>query len=377
MKSGKWAVGLLAAALLMSGCSGFWNAPATTTTTTTTTLSSGYFFVMDEATSQVISYDIVSGTLTEIGATALPSTPLSMAVAPNSNFLYVSTAGGIYVYTIASGVLTLSSNQVSTDPAVVMQVDFNNDWLLETSGGGTLNAIPIVTATGAVDSTRKTATVPLNGSTINGLAIAPNDEYVFAALGSNGTAAYGFTYTSATPFQSSAYRTIPVVTSSAGAALSIAVDPSSRLLYVGEADAVSSSGGLRAFTIGAAGVLTEISGSPKSSGGTGPHAILPTASGDYVYVANWSGTSAGNITGFSLTDTNSVFSLTVLSNSVATGVEPMGLVEDSEGNFVIAVSALGNPYLDAYYFDTTTAGQLDATITSSSFQGSAIAAEQP
>ncbi len=375
MKRGRWTVGLLVAALLLSGCSGFWDAPAGSTTTTTTTLSSGYFFILDQATSQVIGYNIVSGTLTQVGSTALPSTPLAIAVAHNDQFLYVSTAGGIYVYTIANGVLPLSSQQITADPAVVMQVDFNNDWLLETSGTGTLNAIPIVSSTGAIDTTRKTGTVAIAGSTVNALTIAPNDDYVFAALGSNGTAAYGFTYTDANPFQTAAYTTIGVVTASAGAALSVAVDPQSRLLYVAEADAVSGSGGLRAFTIGTAGVLKEISGSPIGSGGTGPHAVLPQAgSGDYVYVANWNGTSVGNIPGFSLTETNSVFSLAKLS-AVTTGEEPVGLVDDNQSNFVIAVSALGNPYLNAYYFDTTTAGQLDATITSSSFAASGIAAE--
>jgi 6-phosphogluconolactonase (cycloisomerase 2 family) len=155
----------------------------------------------------------------------------------------------------------------------------------------------------------------------------------------------------------------------------VAVDPSNRLLYIGEADAVSSSGGLRAFTIGSGGALTEITGSPLASGGTGPRAILPKSTGDYVYVANWSGTSTGNITGFEIAADGSSYSLTQLSSSVSTGIEPVGLVEDSSDQFVLAVSEGGSPYLDAYYFDTSTAGQLDTTITSSAFATMGIASQ--
>lgn len=138
---------------------------------------------------------------------------------------------------------------------------------------------------------------------------------------------------------------------------------------------MSSSGGLRAFTIGTAGALTELTGSPRSSGGTGPYAILPKSTGDYVYVANWKGTSAGNITGFEIGESDSVFTLTKLSTSVATGIQPMSLAEDSSENFVLAVSKSGSPYFDAYFFDTSTAGELDTTITSSSYAASSLAAQ--
>jgi 6-phosphogluconolactonase (cycloisomerase 2 family) len=147
------------------------------------------------------------------------------------------------------------------------------------------------------------------------------------------------------------------------------------MLYVGETAALSSGGGLRAFTIGSSGGLTEISGSPFASGGSGPHAILPKSTGDYVYVANWNSTSAGNITGFSVATSGSTYSLTNLNNSVATGDEPVALAEDSTEQFVLAVSALGNPYFDAYTFDATTSGQLDTTITSSVFAASGLGAQ--
>jgi 6-phosphogluconolactonase (cycloisomerase 2 family) len=377
MKMGKWARLLLAAAPLVAGCGDFWQAPGTSssTTITPTTLSSGYFYVLDSATGQVIAYDIASGTLTEVASYALPSPPLAIAVAPNNDFLYVSTLNGIYLYTISSGALSTSPTLITSDPATAMQVDATDSWLVEASGSGYLYAIPIVSS-GELNGSCSACHVPLTGGTVNQLAIAPSNGYIFVAGGTSGTAAFTFTAANTSdPFGSAAYFTEGVETSSAGAALSVAVDPSNRLLYIGEADAVSSSGGLRAFTIGSGGALTEITGSPLASGGTGPRAILPKSTGDYVYVANWSGTSTGNITGFEIAADGSSYSLTQLSSSVSTGIEAVGRGEDSSDQFVLAVSEGGSPYLDAYYFDTSTAGQLDTTITSSAFATMGIASQ--
>lgn len=376
---------LLASTIVLSGCSGFWDLPPSNGGgTTSTTLSSGYFYVLDVTTSQVISYNIVSGTLTLVGTATVPSAPIAITVAPNDQFLYVSTlSGGIYLYTISSGILTLgnSSQAITSDPAVAMQVDSTDSWLVETSGQGTLNAVPIVSASGQLNSsapicTNQSAicTVPLTGATIHQLAIAPNNKYIFTACATNGTEAFAFSAGSTNPFGSGSYATELPFTNGTGASLSVAVDPSNRALYVGETATSGSGGGLRVFTIGTNGALDEVSGSPYSSGGTGPYAILPKSTNDYVYVASWNGTSAGIVTGFSISTSNSTFSLTKLSNTVSTGIKPMSLVEDKNDNFVLAESSGGSPNFDAYIFDTTTAGQLDLTNTSSTYAGAALAA---
>ena len=374
---------LFGGTVLFAGCAGFWDAPSSSGTTSTS-LSSGYFYLLDQSTYQVISYYIDSGTLTLVSTVALPSEPIAITIAPNDEFLYVSTLSGVYLYTISYGVLTLSnsSQAITSDPAVAMQVDSTNTWLVETSGQGVLNAIPIVSSTGLLNDSSGICThssivcsVSLAGATIHQLVIAPNNKFVFVAAATNGTEAFSFSAGESNPFGSVAYATVSPITATTGSALSVAVDPSNRLLYVGEANAgTSSSGGLRSFTLSSTGALTEISGSPHASGGTSPYAILPKSTNDYVYVANWSGTSTGNITGFSVSDSNSSFSLTKINSSVGTGVKPMSLVEDSDHNFVLAVSAGGDPYFDAYFFDTSTAGQLDKTITSSTYSGIAIAA---
>jgi len=362
-------------ALLITGCAGFWDPVTTSSTVTSTTLSSGYFYGVDSATSQIVAFEIVSGTLTEIASYAPPSAPLAIAMAPDNESLFVSTTSGIYSYSISDGELTLNSDAISSDPAVAMQVDAKSKWLIETSGTGYLYVIPVLASSGQLDSSRSSSQIALSNGTVNQIAISPNDKYVFVACGTNGTLAFSFSSSSNTPLGSAAYATVNPVNTSAGAALSVAVDPSTRMLYVGESSAVSSGGGLRAFTIGTSGTLTEITGSPRSSGGTGPYAILPKSTGDYVYVANWKGTSTGNITGFAISESDSEYTLTKLSTAVATGIEPMSLAEDSNQNFVLAVSRSGSPYFDAYFFDSSTAGQLDTTITSSSFPLSSLAAQ--
>jgi len=374
MKIGRWGWLALVFASMLSGCSGFWEAPSSSTTTTTT-LSSGYFFLMDAATDAIVSYYINAGTLTLVSTKTLPATPLALTVAPNGDFLFVSTTSGIYVYTIASGVLTEgnSNSVITADQATAMSVDSTDSWLVESSASGILSAIPINSSTGAFDSTRSAQNVALLASAVNQITFAANNNFVFAAAGTAGTLEYAFASSSSSaPLGTSAANTISVVGS---AALAVAIDPGDRLVYVTETAAVSGSGGLRAFTFNnSTGALSEISGSPLSSGGTGPYAILPKSTEDYVYVANWKGTSTGNITGFSVTATSSSYTLTKLSSSVSTGIRPMTLAEDSNKDFVLAASAGGSPYFDAYIFDTSTAGQLDTVITSSTYAASAVAA---
>ena len=154
------------------------------------------------------------------------------------------------------------------------------------------------------------------------------------------------------------------VLNSGGAAKTVAVDPSNLLLYIGETDALPSeaaSGGLRVFVIGASSI-TENSGSPYSSGGTGPTAILPQTG--YVYVANTAGaTASGNIASFTLTTggTSTAPTYTFASlGTLSTGDYPVGMVIDSTSDFLLAVSEGGNPDLEAY---TMSSGDLTTVLS--------------
>lgn len=371
---------LLASAVLLSGCSGFWDLPpsSSTTGTTPTTLSSGVFYALNQTTRQIVGYSINSGKLTTIsGATqTLSAAPYSIAVAPGGGFLYVGTVNGIYLYTIASGgSLSLANNgaAISTDIAAGMAV--SGSWLVDAftnaSGGVQLDAIPISASTGAYAGCSG-CTVPLQtfniaNASVTQMVLSPDGANLFVALGKGGSIVVPFVAANSNPLGSTA--TTIAVLNSGGSALSVAVDPTTRLFYIGETLANSSgtSGGLRVFNYTSLGsTLTQAPGSPIATGGLSPNAILPIASGEYVYVANGAGnTAAGNVAWFPITASGTTYTI-ASGSSIATGIQPLGLAEDSEDNFVLAVSSggstsSGNPDLDAY---TMSSGALTSALTS-------------
>jgi hypothetical protein len=299
-----------------------------------------------------------------------------MAIAPNGNFLVVSTSSGIISYPISSGAL---GSVVSVDPnqylALAVQVDSTSSWLIEAipsiSGGVvTLSAVALNSSTGAPTgnaSSAPTASFTIANATVLQMVISPDNSNIFMALGAGGTIVVPFNASSAaSPFGSKPTAvTIPVL--NGGQALSVAVDPSSRLFYIGETLAVSNSGGLRTFTYASlsASSLVNATGSPIASGGSQPKFILPVVSPDYVYVANGTGLStAGNITGFAVTASGSSYSLTT-GSSVTVGAGPIGLAYDSTGDLLLEAGS-NSPYFASFTFDATTTGQLDPQLTSTS-----------
>ncbi len=332
-----------------------------------TSSTSGIFYVLNQTTDQIVAFSIVSGQLNTIGAATLPNSPLAIAIAPNGQFLYVSTIAGIYLYAIQTGgALTLSNGglAITPDPAISMQVDSTNSWLVETvSGAFQLNAIAINSSTGELANAGEAEQVfNLPASTPTQLVISPNDSsscsncYVFVSMGSAGTELVHFNPAATNPFGSHGTQGL---VSSAGGDNAVAVDPSNRFLYIGETDALPSqtqTAGLRVFSIAANGI-SEIGGSPYAVGGTGPSAILPTADSNYVFVANQSvaGSSSGNIAGFSVSSAG-------LASNGTTAAGPgghLGLAEDSTSSFVLAVDIAGNPDLQAY---SLSSGTLTSTL---------------
>jgi 6-phosphogluconolactonase (cycloisomerase 2 family) len=378
MKIRYWA-SLAVAALCLTGCSGFWNAPTSTGTGTgTTTLSSGDIYVLNVATSQMVGLYVNAGTLTALPGSpyTLSAAPIAITVAPNNAFLYVSTIGGIFVYTVdaSTGQLTLgnSGQAITPDAATAMQVDPTNTWLIE-GGSGTkvVNAIKINSSTGVLGVAGEAQiTVALPSTTVNQVAISPDGTFLLVANGAGGTVTIPFNAANNTPFGS--VGVINPVSTVAGASLSVAFDPivsgatAPRLFYIGETVATSGSntGGLRVFNFSS---VKEISGSPYAIGGLAPYSILPFSTGDYVYVASrqTSSGATGVIAGFSVTSASSAYTLTALGSSFTAGTNPQALVEDNTKSFVFAVDFGGSPDLIGYTIDTTNVGYLDKVISNS------------
>ncbi len=385
MTIGKWARLALMTVPLLSGCKGFWQDPYTSSGggggTGTTTLSSGIFYVMNVLTSQIAGYYVNAGVITAVPGSPFPllAPPFAMTVAPNNNFLYVSTTNGIYLYTIASnGQLTLGNAQspISSDQAASMQVDATNSWLVDTiSSQPYVYAIPINPSTGGVTSSSEQYTL-LPASTVQQMTFSPDNTLVLVAMGTGGTALVPFSAANTNPL-----GTVSTIAprNAGGAALSVAVDPYARLFYIGETVATSgsNSGGIRAFNYG---TLKELTGSPYPSSGLAPYSILPVFTGDYVYVANrqTSSGTTGVIGGFSISTNNSAFSLTALGSTFTAGAHSVAMAEDNSGNFVFVVNYDGSPDLMGYVFDATNPGYLDPVISAATgtdpVQASGIAA---
>lgn len=383
MKLPRYARVLLVAAPFLAGCAGFWQNPSSGTstgcTTGCTTLSSGDFYILTSGTSPQVQGEVISsGKLTAISGSpwTLTAPPFAMAISPSGNYLYVSSTGGVYVYPISGGSLeTSSAVAVSPDvDAVAIAVDTTGKWLVEAldtgAGSVTMAAVPLNTSNGTNNGAEAAAGYSVANAAVQQgkIAISPDDAHVFVALGAGGTVAVPFNASVApgsSPFGSPA--PVIAVAHSGGVALSVAVDPGKALFYIGESsgDPTGTTGGLRAFTLASLGsTLVAATGSPIASGGVAPNAILPTSSGQ-IYIANGQSTSTGNITTFNLTSSSGTYTIAAAGISVSTGVQPFSLAEDSDGNFVLAVSKTGNPYFSSYTFDTTTTGKLDVQITAS------------
>jgi 6-phosphogluconolactonase len=341
------------------------------TCTATGGTGSGIFYVINQNAKQIVGYTITSGTLAKIGGSpyTLSAAPYSIAVEPHGNFLYVGTAAGIFLYSKqSSGQLTLAnnSNSISQDIATTMQVDPSGHWLLEAGPNlKELLAIPINSSTGVPTSGTEQFTL-LPAATVQQLTVSPDNAHVFVALGASGTQDVTFAALQTNPFGST--FNIPTI-NSAGSAQSVAVDPSNRLLYIGETAALSGSnaGGLRVLDYN---TLVELTGSPFATGGLAPVEILPLPyganKGNYVYVANRSvsGSSTGLIQGFFVAASGSSYSITAMGNTASAGIAPVGLVQESKGNYLLVVNSGGSPDLQAFTFDSSTAGKLNSAITS-------------
>ncbi len=360
---GNWAKMALAALFLVTGCKGFWDTPDNGGGGSNL---SGYFYVLNAQTAQIAGFAVSSsGALTAVSGSpyTLPAsvvTTPAITVAPNNKFLYVSTGGGIYLYTIGSnGALTLgnSSAAISNDQAVSMQVDSTNSWLVDVSSASQyVYAIAINSSTGVIAS-KTEQFVKLPASTVRQVVISPDNSLVLVAMGTGGTATVPFTAANTNPL--GAVSTISVA-GSGGAALSVAVDPlglpgqtTPRVFYIGETAAVSgsNSGAVRVFNFS---TLTEVSGSPYASQGLAPYWILPKSTGDFVYAVNrqTSSGSTGVIAGFTVATSGTSYTLTPLSGTINAGTNPQAMIEDSTGTYLFVTNFGGSPDLSGYTFSS-------------------------
>ena len=343
-----WSVAVSAATAL-TGCSGFF-VPVVPVPPGST---GNYVYVANSATSTASGFSLGTGTLTNVSNSplGLGYSPTAMVVTRNNQFLYVAAQGNINVYTINSdGSLTGASGGTGVAIANVVSMDVSPDgqWLLAldaTTLVAQVDIFQINSSTGALASATPVQFSILNAAIVpTMLRISPNGGLVFASFGTGGDLVYTFNTTTGT-LVSSQQLGVGSSTSDNG----LAIDSGTANLYIARS---GTGGGVAVYSIGVAGALNPVKGSPFASGGQA-YSVALDNTGAYVYAAN---RLNGTIYGYSI-GTGAV--LTALSGSPyksGTAVTSLGM--DSSGKYLLAAAFGGSPDLSMYSFDTVNPGAL-------------------
>jgi 6-phosphogluconolactonase len=363
---GRWLTGSMGiSALLLAGCGDFFTKSSSGGGGTTV---GSYTYVGTQA-GVLVGYSVSStGTLATLSGSPnqFATAPVvALAVTPSNTVLYAGVAGiGVYGLGINSstGVTTLiNTNALVQDVAPsALTVDPSGKFLLVAglangvaavgeyaiNSDGTLSEV-----TGSPVSITFVAGTDTSNLSVQNIAVAPNSSYVFVTLGQLGVVPMPFN----TSGSLSANTQIigPKATSGiANQDLGLAVNSTSSALFVGETNV-----GVRVFTIGTSS-FTEISGSPFAAGGQ-PRSITFDSTGGYLYAAN---TTDNSISGYSVLASGA---LTALSGSPfsSVGTQPFALALDQSKKFLFAADLGGNPDVQLFSFDSTTAGKLDPGAT--------------
>ncbi len=312
--------------------------------------SGDYLYAGNLASATVAGFSIASAALDVSSGSPYTTalTPTSLAVTPNDDYLFVGGAGGIYTYAIGTdGALTEAGNNAYAqvpDPAV-LRVDPTGTYLI---GGDALSGTVYVFQIGTDGALSQVgSTLTLNTDyPVTDLEIATNGSnyYVYASCGTGGIYAMQLANGALTELTNGNYA--PKTTNAADQGM--AVSPDGDYLFAAE----TVTGGVRIFSIGTNGSLTETSSSPVATG-TAPWAVLVDATGSYVYVAD---RTKAQITQWSLSSGK----LTSIGTAIATGSLPVQLVEDNSKTYVAVVDSGANDSGTNYDIEMYTIGSTGA-----------------
>jgi 6-phosphogluconolactonase (cycloisomerase 2 family) len=317
-------------------------------------------YVANQTASSIGGFTIgTTGTLTAVTNSPLSVgyKPLSMVVTPKNALLYVGAATGVFVYFINSdGSLTTPStgSQPAGVFATAMAVSPDGQWLIVLDGTTQqLDIFQINASTGALTSVTSPATYSINSGTWqpSDLRISPDGTLIFAALGTAGDVVFTFNTTTGVATSSQGLATGDTATGDFG----LAVSPKTTYLYIARS---GTKGGVAVYSIGSAGALTPVTGTPFAAG-SGTFSVALDNTGTYVYAAN---RTDGSVSGYTIVPgaTTAALSLTPLNGSPyasGTGVQALGA--DSTGKYLLAAAVSGSPDLTMYSFDIAVPGKLN------------------
>ena len=308
-----------------------------------TTNSSTYLYAAIPGSNQIVIYreDPNSGLLTVLVGSPITAGPgvESIVIHPSKKFLYAANSGesNDSLFTIATdGALTevIPRTIVGTTPNLLAMDAAGSFLYVSNSGSNTISVLSIDASSGAL--TPVSAPFPI-GSTALNMKLSPSGNVLYVTIAGNP----GFVEAFSNP--SSGNPTATSITAG-NTPSGLAIDPTGTYLYT----ANFSDNSISAFTIGADGSLTSISGFPLGETYVAPRALFIDNSGKYLYVANQ---GSANLAAYGI---GSDGGLTLLANSpFSTGSQPNFITSDSTGKYLF-VGNQSSPAIRSFSLDDST-----------------------
>jgi 6-phosphogluconolactonase len=283
---------LLFIAILLSGCLG------SSSSSTAPTLA--FLYVVGQGDNAVHALDEKStGDLSSLAVPSFPTIPrpVSMALHPSRNFLYVpnETSNTVSGFTIdhAAGVLTPIGTALSPTPVcspgvcsnpIGVAVNSGGQFLFVLNQGSASPAVPASISVFNIDQTRGLLS-PVSGSPFAFASlVAPNPQFmaISATQGflyvSNGTAGNISAFAIGTNGALTELAGSPFPVGSGATAAGLAIDPKGQFLYAAD----SANNKIASFNV-AGGPLAAVGSVPA---GTKPVAVTVDSTSSFVYSAN-------------------------------------------------------------------------------------------
>ncbi len=319
-----------------------------------------YTYVVNSTTQTVSGFLIGAGTLTATPGSpySLGFAPLSAVVTRTNNYLYVAGVSAIYVFRINTdgSLATLSGgSSVAIASELVLAVSPDAQWLFGlNSQSASLDEWKIDSTSGALTA-MPSAPYTLTGAVLSPmmLSVSPAANYIFAALGTGGDHVFTLDTSTGAIASSQQLDTGSVQTSDN----SLVANGAGTMLFVARS---GTNGGVGVYTVGAAGALSSVAGSPFAAG-QGTFDVTIDTTGNYLYAAN---RTDGTISGYAIGVGGTLSALN--GSPYASGKLVSSLVAERSGKYLVAAAPGGSPDLTMYGFDATTLGKLNVVTTAAS-----------
>jgi 6-phosphogluconolactonase len=277
-------------------------------------VTSDYYnlYVANAGNNSVVHFGIAdNGVVTQKDSVTLPNTPVSLAVSPANNYLFVvsgTTSATLTEYSLSSGTI---GNAAATLPLTL--ADYPADTILPTGVTVLANADAVY-----VTAYDKSAYNPGGVTTSNA-----NPGWLFGySIGSSGA----LTPASGSPYQAGVKPS------------ALATDPTSRFVFVTD----FASNGLIGYTVQSNDSLNFMANGPFKTGNQ-PSSIAIDPRGIYIYVSNSLDSTVSAYAIALPTGTPSTVVNATASAGNSTDTQPVAIIIDpSLGRFVYTANHLGN-----------------------------------